>query len=122
MNAAREGARMGNERELRFYARRRLGECGDLGRMAMAKCAVRVKVAVAGGVVSAIYRLAAGASTSRDATDEQRGFGDAGTLARRIAVEKQPGCPTCGVVTFFRCSGTAQVNCASRCGAPCACL
>jgi hypothetical protein len=45
-----------------------------------------------------------------------------GTLASRIAVEKQPGWPTCGVFAAARCSGTAQVNCAMRCGAPCGCL
>ena len=45
-----------------------------------------------------------------------------GTLASRIAVEKHPGWPTCGVDTFFRCSGTAHVNCEMRFCAPCGCL
>src|SRR5438552_7462267 len=39
--------------------------------------------------------------------------------ASRIAVAKQPGWPTCGVVSSLKCSGTAQVNSASRAGAAC---
>ncbi len=45
-----------------------------------------------------------------------------GTEASRMAVAKQPGCPMCGVGEVARCSGTAQVNCDSRDGAPWACL
>ena len=45
-----------------------------------------------------------------------------GTLARSVAVAKQPGCATCGVGDFCKCSGTAQVNSRILAGAPCACL
>ena len=78
-------------------------------------------------MVRAFDGLAARAGAAGDAADEQRGLDAA--RARAAARwpagwpwRSSPGAPTCGVGDGLRCSGTAQVNCARRCGAPCAML
>ena len=45
-----------------------------------------------------------------------------GTAASSMAVAKQPGWLTCGRSVAARCSGTAQTNSGSSCGAPCGVL
>jgi hypothetical protein len=89
------GPECGTKRILGLDARGGLGERGDLRRVAMAERAVRIEVAVPRRVMRAFDGLAARAGAARDAADEQRGLDAArrssGTLASRMAVEKQPG-------------------------------